>query len=91
MGNWKFQHRCSLFAKRCALLVKLRGVPGEPVTAGHWLVDGVTRRGDSAYNRGGMKNVTQSWLEFRDQQLIRPRAALHAMPSQSRPSLFGSD
>lgn len=38
-----------------------------------------------------MKTLPNAWLEFHDQQLIRPRAALHAMPSQARPFLFGAD
>jgi hypothetical protein len=38
-----------------------------------------------------MTRLPNSWLEFHDQQLIRPRAVLHALPSQSRPFLFGCD
>jgi hypothetical protein len=34
-----------------------------------------------------VKQVLQTRLEYR----IRPRVRLHTLPSQSRPSLFGSD
>jgi len=43
-------------------------------------------RGNRAYNRR-VKAMLQTRLEYR----IRPRVRMHALPSQSRPSLFGSD